>query len=616
MGMLPIEGWLDPAALWGMSPRMAWACRGKLPSLISHRPRPRMHGDNLTAAMSPRKAPMTEWRRYLIIGFNVALFADVATGALASAQGIDPDAEIAVCTTPYLLTSPYATGDGLGGVLITWVDLRNDTLGDVYVQRIDSRGLVKWQANGVAICSANGAQTHPTAIADGSGGAYVAWQDRRGTAPRVYVQRVDHAGLPVFAGNGLPVRTAAGAEVSPAITEDGAGGAFVAWLDHRSGLPAHYAQRIGQDGAPLWSGDGVVVDTSSGINHPPRLLAAGPGRVITLTQKGVVQFVARKFGEHGQPLWSTAGALPCCSGTSIGAVPDGSGGANLVWTEWNQADGYSVVAQRISADGELQWGTNGQRIFASTFSQDLHSIATSGDGGAYVVWRNNGFANPRIYAQRLAPDGAKLWGESGIRAAPVGRNQSGLAIARGSDGDLLVAWQMFFESVDYDMFIQRFDDLGAAQWQSDGSRLPTQSQLNRGIHIEADGTGGAWVVWRGVRDGTAMINTERINRWGFAGPPPAKSANSVSLWSPAPNPTDGAVNIRVAVRNAMRLSLDVIDIAGRHVKAIMSEEVEPGLYSFGWDGKDDDRLPSPAGVYFVRCRTQNGNLVTRVQIVR
>ncbi len=612
---------MPPSACPRICPRgrsvatVLWACHQRLVNL-----RPGVYGGSLIRRHVARKDPMTEALRSVLIGV-CALVSGFATGGPAYAQGIDPRAEIAVCTAPHLSSSTHVTGDGLGGVLVTWVDFRSDTLGDVYVQRLSSEGVVKWQTNGVAVCSTPGAQTRPTAIADGSGGAYVAWQDDRGIGSRVYLQRVDHSGLPVFANEGSRVCTAAGQEFSPAITRDGAGGVFVAWLDYRGGPLGHYAQRIGQDGTLLWSGDGVVIDTSLGAlaGFPPRLLAAGQGRVIALTQKVGRRFLARKLGEQGQPLWSADGVSPCtsCVPTNVRAVSDGAGGADLVWTEITQAGESRVIAQRISTEGELQWGNSGQIVFSSSSLQDLPSIVSSGDGGAFVVWRNAGFANPRICAQRLAPDGAKLWGVSGIRAAPVGRDQGALAIAEGGGGELLMLWQMFFESVDYDMFIQRFDGSGAAQWQTDGSRLPTQSQSNDRAHIEGDGAGGATVVWEGVRGGTATINAERINRWGFAGPLPAKSAaNSVYLWSPAPNPTDRAVTIRVDVRSTMRLSLDVIDIAGRHVKSILSGDVTPGLHSFGWDGKGDDGTLSPSGLYFVRCTSQNGSLVTRVQLVR
>src|SRR5207244_5048690 len=47
-----------------------------------------------------------------------------------------------------------------------------------------------WPANGRALCTATGDQNYPAMTTDGSGGAIVAWEDRRGGASDVYAMRV------------------------------------------------------------------------------------------------------------------------------------------------------------------------------------------------------------------------------------------------------------------------------------------------------------------------------------------------------------------------------------------------------------------------------------------
>src|SRR6187551_1414534 len=49
----------------------------------------------------------------------------------------------------------------------------------------------------------------------------------------------------------VPICTATGAQTTPAIISDGAGGAIVAWADARSGNRDIYVQRISADGVPL-----------------------------------------------------------------------------------------------------------------------------------------------------------------------------------------------------------------------------------------------------------------------------------------------------------------------------------------------------------------------------
>ena len=56
----------------------------------------------------------------------------------------------------------------------------------------------QWTPNGLELCTAPDYQRDPTIAADGSGGAFVAWQDRRsGTNDDIYIQHVNGIGQPV-----------------------------------------------------------------------------------------------------------------------------------------------------------------------------------------------------------------------------------------------------------------------------------------------------------------------------------------------------------------------------------------------------------------------------------
>ena len=70
-------------------------------------------------------------------------------------------------------------------------------------------------------------------VADGSGGAVVAWQDGRpGAVWDIYAQRLSALGAQRWAPSGNPVCTAAGDQKNISMVADGAGGAIVTWEDH------------------------------------------------------------------------------------------------------------------------------------------------------------------------------------------------------------------------------------------------------------------------------------------------------------------------------------------------------------------------------------------------
>ncbi|MBI3608567.1 MAG: IPT/TIG domain-containing protein, partial [Nitrospirae bacterium] len=97
----------------------------------------------------------------------------------------------------------------------------------------------------VAISTALNDQESPQLIADGAGGAIIAWQDfRAGATSDIYAQRVTSAGAVLWTADGVAVSTAANNQGALQFTSDGAAGAIIAWQEARSGSTSDiYAQR-------------------------------------------------------------------------------------------------------------------------------------------------------------------------------------------------------------------------------------------------------------------------------------------------------------------------------------------------------------------------------------
>src|SRR5204863_2209560 len=93
------------------------------------------------------------------------------------------------------------------------------------------------------VCSVIGEQIVPAIISDGAGGAFVAWMDSRSgttlTDIDVFAQHVLASGAvdPNWPVNGAPVTIAPKAQTGPALVADGVGGFFVTSNDLRSGNP-------------------------------------------------------------------------------------------------------------------------------------------------------------------------------------------------------------------------------------------------------------------------------------------------------------------------------------------------------------------------------------------
>ena len=152
-----------------------------------------------------------------------------------------------VCSAAKDQVRPAAIPDNSGGAIIVWCDYRGEDA-DIFVQRINALGDGSWQQNGVALCSQPGNQLLPRITSDGGGGAIVTWQDQRETDWNIYAQRVTKGGGIRWDEEGLLICNAPYEQLVPAIAPDGTGGAFMPWEDTRSGETDIFAQRIDGEG--------------------------------------------------------------------------------------------------------------------------------------------------------------------------------------------------------------------------------------------------------------------------------------------------------------------------------------------------------------------------------
>ncbi len=168
-----------------------------------------------------------------------------------------------------------AASDGAGGAVVAWTDPRES--GDLYAQRVDSTGALRWGSDGAVVCALPGAQSAPRCAGDGSGGVIVAWQDlRNGTDEDIYAQRIDASGVARWTPNGLPLCVQPHDQVTPTLAGVPSGGAVVAWRDSRAdSLGDIYAQYVDGDGSRHWRLDGAPVCTATTGQADPFLVSDG-----------------------------------------------------------------------------------------------------------------------------------------------------------------------------------------------------------------------------------------------------------------------------------------------------------------------------------------------------
>jgi hypothetical protein len=354
-----------------------------------------------------------------------------------------------VCAAPGDQKLAVIAADGAGGFYLAWEDYRvPGGESDLYLQRITGLGAPSagWPVNGLAVCALAHSQGFPSLIADASG-ATVAWQDDRSGTSDVYVQRVSLSAAPLWTENGVAVCTAAGLQMFPTLVSDGAGGAFVAWQDSRGGDNDVYLQRVNSAGTPLWAADGVPVCTAVDEQLTPRLVGDAGGVIVEWDDYRDFNsdVYAQRLNASGVRQWPAGGVALCtdlAEQYSTAIVADGVGGAIVVWTDYRGGSG-DLYAQRVSSAGATQWLANGAVMCNAVGEQFDATAAPDLANGMYLAWADarGGVGTADIYAKRVTSSGgtANGWTANGSLVCNAANAQQRPAVMADGAG-CFVAW--------------------------------------------------------------------------------------------------------------------------------------------------------------------------------
>lgn len=317
-----------------------------------------------------------------------------------------------ICTASGPQLDPVIISDDAGGAIIVWKDGRSDG-GDIYAQRVDASGVVQWATNGIAACIASNIQYEPTVTTDGVHGAIVAWTDERTGDADVYAQRVDASGLPQWGSNGVGVVVLPEQHNLPSIVSDGVGGAILAWDDWRSTDQQIYMQRLNAMGNVRWITNGIFVSDVVGNQLDITIVSDGNGGAVVAHQDGRgngIDIYAERFDSTGSSVWDTAGVLladiePYQTGLAL--TGDGEGGFIVSWADVRNVAGWDIYAQRVDSSGTALWRTDGVPVTTAPSFQSSHRMLPDGGGGAFVVWQDiRDGVDQDIYAERVLASGS------------------------------------------------------------------------------------------------------------------------------------------------------------------------------------------------------------------
>lgn len=191
---------------------------------------------------------------------------------------------------------------------------------------------------------------------------------------------------------------------------------------------------------------------------------------------------------------------------------DGAGGAIIAWTD-ERGGSRRIYASRLSPEGDLVWSPNAVEVASSVYPQRYPRIVSDGAGGVIVVWQRDDTQVGSIFAQRLAPDGTRLWGSQGFMVSNTWINCQEPEVVGDTFGGAIITWEQGGSS-DQWIYAQRIDPSGDPLWDSHGVLVCNETGSRTYLCLAQVGGGGAIIAWRDIRDSEHRIYAQYVTSAG------------------------------------------------------------------------------------------------------
>ncbi len=307
---------------------------------------------------------------------------------------------VRISAAPVQQSQPAVAGNGTD-FLVVWTDYRNGVTPSIYGARVTTDGRVL-DPQGIRICTAGQQQVGSSVASDGAG-YLVVWQDSRSrVSVDIYGTRVLATGAVLDAG-GLAINTGANHQINPAVSGK-AGGYLVVWQDQRDGSSYDiYGTSVSVAGVVSHPA-GLPISTAAGDQINPAVTANGSDYWVAWQDfRSDSHFDIYGTVVTGSGLVSQPGGIAISTAANDQFNPSlASDGANClaVWTDKRDGANFAIYGARLTPAGAIMDASN--FVISRTARDHYHPAVTGNGAGYWAAWqdyRNGDSAD--IYGCRL-----------------------------------------------------------------------------------------------------------------------------------------------------------------------------------------------------------------------
>ncbi|TAL67541.1 MAG: T9SS type A sorting domain-containing protein [Bacteroidetes bacterium] len=543
---------------------------------------------------------------------------------------------------PLVISSPD------GGCYVSWFDKSTGSY-RIFIQKLDDRGNLTWGKDGLLI-SDQKQDTWLTGydmISDHDGNVIITFADiRNNDIQNVYAYKISPQKEFLWGENGVRLSENDLFEHSPRVVETTDGCFMFVWeVIYDSESSGVIVQKLNSSGEKVFQNGNLTLSSSNPKLCYSRIVPSDNGSAIiafmgfdsdTLVKEDDMVLTVQKINALGHVMYPSGNAIKLgveiqnCGGIVYFIRPvmisDGKNGAYLAWyDDRNRTNIYTTYIQHIDSKGDISFIENGVPAITLQGNEMLSPrIAVNSETNEPLLfWRNNDKTMPieggSIKCQRFNLTGKPVFGSSGktLYSSPSENNAPDYTIACTVNGV-------------YVLFLN--DDTGGNQCPPqitikcmfinfNGDKIWNNNIVNLShgspkfeLEASAEINGICKAVWCDQRLDNGGIYAQNINPDGTTGYKPTSvdenEKNSILLEN-IPNPFSTSTRIIYNIPESSYITIKLYDAAGIELKTLVSEKKEKAVYNYEFD---NDGLNS--GVYFIKLTTNKMHYSKMMVIVK
>lgn len=433
----------------------------------------------------------------------------------------DPSSNTKLVIDPSDPINLTALSDLTGGAYVLWEDTKGTQSKDIYYIRFDKNGEVSFRADGKAVSTRIGVKENPLAVIEPYGNAIVLWRGKEKNSFELYAQKLSKSGLRLWQNEGIQLTDSRVEKTDYSLRVDKKGFVHVSYISKSGSTSGRYSVKflsINPNGKILSDSlKGNLYNSNNLLSETEVVPDNKDGRFIFWleNQNNKTLLKAQYINSAGTKMW---GNQPVTISKENGNVLNYTVGklGNSIYVAMAYQGTSKIVYQNLINDkGVFLWGKDGKLLTYQKGSQINPQFAFI-DSSVVVSWTNEFEKRKDVFIQRFDAKGNRLWGNNGKRITNVKGNQFGQRIVSNQKDGIIIAWiDKRDNNTPANLFIQKLDTKGRFQWDSSAVMIASSRKTEKSyLNLIPDLDGGAIAVFKGSNNKVNDIYGQKIFNTG------------------------------------------------------------------------------------------------------